>query len=140
MKVSYILASNVNDSDFCDVLIVDTFGELSSYYALAKIAFIGGSLVRHGGHNPIEAVAQECLCIAGEHTFNFEEIYTDLAKQDAYIKVSSAIVLVKVLSELLSNSAKVSSFIVNASNYLNNAAGKSSIQYLQSLKKQLTLD
>jgi 3-deoxy-D-manno-octulosonic-acid transferase len=57
-----------------DVYLLDTIGELSALYAHARIAFIGGSLVARGGHNPIEAWASGVPVIVGPHTENFREV------------------------------------------------------------------
>lgn len=56
-----------------DVLVGDTMGELQGLYAVADVAFIGGSLVRHGGHNLIEAMIVGVPCVFGPHVFNFEQ-------------------------------------------------------------------
>jgi 3-deoxy-D-manno-octulosonic-acid transferase len=58
----------------CDVLIGDTMGELQRLYAAADVAFIGGSLVPHGGQNLLEACAVHVPPIFGPHMFHFEEI------------------------------------------------------------------
>lgn len=55
-----------------DCLVVDTFGELSSLYALSDIAFVGGSLVRRGGQNPIEPAAYGVPVLFGNDMSNFE--------------------------------------------------------------------
>ncbi|WP_420208631.1 3-deoxy-D-manno-octulosonic acid transferase [Candidatus Electronema sp. JC] len=60
------------------VLILDTIGELAGCYSLARLAFIGGSLVDEGGHNPIEAAAQGVPVLFGPHTEDFAEIARDL--------------------------------------------------------------
>ncbi len=70
-------SSGVGDGDV-DVLIIDTIGELSKMYAVGKIIFIGGSLVPHGGHNPIEAAVYEKPVISGPYTNNFRDIYEHL--------------------------------------------------------------
>jgi 3-deoxy-D-manno-octulosonic-acid transferase len=57
-----------------DVLVGDTMGELHRLYAAADVAFIGGSLVRRGGQNPLEACAVGVPVIFGPHMFHFEEI------------------------------------------------------------------
>lgn len=59
--------------DNTDVLLGDTVGELHKLYAAADIAFIGGSLVRHGGHNLIEAMVVGVPTVFGPHIFNFEQ-------------------------------------------------------------------
>ncbi len=57
-----------------DILIGDTMGELQRLYSAADIAFVGGSLVRVGGHNLLEACAVGCPVLFGPHMFHFEEI------------------------------------------------------------------
>ncbi|MEA2929145.1 MAG: 3-deoxy-D-manno-octulosonic-acid transferase [Hyphomicrobiales bacterium] len=61
-----------------DVYIADTMGELGLIYRLAPIVFIGGSLVRHGGQNPIEAAKLGAAILHGPHVWNFSEIYSAL--------------------------------------------------------------
>lgn len=64
-------------------------GELMLLYGLAEIAFIGGSLVKHGGHNPLEPLAFKLAIITGKHTFNFTEIFQQLSHEKAVIKIES---------------------------------------------------
>ena len=66
-----------------DVLIIDTLGELSASLGLADAAFIGGSLVPRGGHNPIEAAAWGCAVITGPHVINFATIVRDMERGGA---------------------------------------------------------
>ena len=56
------------------VFVGDTMGELLLFFAASDVAFIGGSLIPHGGHNPLEAVAQRVPVLFGPHMFNFEAI------------------------------------------------------------------
>ncbi len=63
-----------------DVYVADTMGELGLLYRLAPIVFIGGSLVRHGGQNPIEAAKLGAAILHGPHVWNFTEIYAALDK------------------------------------------------------------
>ena len=61
-----------------DVYIADTLGELGLIYRLAPIVFIGGSLVGHGGQNPIEAAKLGAAILHGPNVWNFAEIYAAL--------------------------------------------------------------
>jgi 3-deoxy-D-manno-octulosonic-acid transferase len=61
-----------------DVYIADTLGELGLIYRLAPIVFMGGSLVEHGGQNPIEAIRLGAAVVHGPHVWNFAEIYATL--------------------------------------------------------------
>jgi 3-deoxy-D-manno-octulosonic-acid transferase len=60
------------------IYVADTMGELGLIYRLAPIVFIGGSLVRHGGQNPIEAAKLGAAILHGPHIWNFAEIYSAL--------------------------------------------------------------
>src|SRR5262249_44756262 len=61
-----------------DVYIADTLGELGLIYRLAPIVFVGGSLVRHGGQNPIEPVKLGAAILHGPNVWNFAEVYAAL--------------------------------------------------------------
>jgi 3-deoxy-D-manno-octulosonic-acid transferase len=61
-----------------DIYIADTVGELGLLYRLVPIVFIGGSLVRHGGQNPIEAAKLGAAILHGPHVGNFADIYAQL--------------------------------------------------------------
>jgi len=58
-----------------DIYIADTLGELGLLYRLAPVVFIGGSLIAHGGQNPIEAAKLGAAIVHGPHVANFAEIY-----------------------------------------------------------------
>lgn len=72
------------------VLLGDTMGELLFLYALADIAFVGGSLVPTGGHNPLEPAALALPVIMGPHVFNFLEISAMLREAGALQDVDDA--------------------------------------------------
>ena len=63
-----------------DVLLIDTLGSLAALTGFADLVFVGGSLVRHGGHNPLEAAVWQLPILTGPHTFNFPTIYRDLVR------------------------------------------------------------
>ncbi len=73
-----------------DIYIADTIGELGLFYALAPVAFVGGSLVPHGGQNPVEAIMHETAVITGPNVHNFEEAYAALLAADACVEVRNA--------------------------------------------------
>jgi 3-deoxy-D-manno-octulosonic-acid transferase len=70
-------AGEMPDRD-TEIYIADTLGELGLFYRLAPIVFVGGSLVHHGGQNPIEAAKLGAAILHGPHVWNFGEIYTAL--------------------------------------------------------------
>jgi len=61
-----------------DIYVVDTVGELGLIYRLAPVVFVGGSLIEHGGQNPIEPAKLGAAILHGPHVWNFAEIYTAL--------------------------------------------------------------
>ena len=86
------------------VFLVDTIGELASLYALADVAFVGGSLVPRGGHNIIEPAQHGVAIMVGNHTENFRDIVSLFQSKDA-IRVVGAAEFPLVLMDLLSNEA-----------------------------------
>ena len=62
-------------SNKTDVYLVDTYGESSLFYKLCNVVFIGGSIVKHGGQNPLEAARMGNYIINGPNIDNFTEIY-----------------------------------------------------------------
>jgi 3-deoxy-D-manno-octulosonic-acid transferase len=82
------------------IYVGDTIGELGLYYSLAPLAFIGGSLVPHGGQNPIEAVKLGTGVIAGPHWHNFPDVYKAIAHHDGCRFVMDGDGLVRAATEL----------------------------------------
>lgn len=72
-----------------DVYLVDTLGEMGLWYRIAAVAFIGGSLVDVGGHNPFEPALLGCAILHGPHVRNFIDAYRRLAIADAAVLVRS---------------------------------------------------
>jgi 3-deoxy-D-manno-octulosonic-acid transferase len=72
-----------------DVLVLDTIGELSRFYSLGNFAFIGGSLVDFGGHNPLEAVQRGLPVVFGPHMENFKEIAAILTESGGGFQIST---------------------------------------------------
>lgn len=89
------------------VLLGDTMGELMLWYAASDIAFIGGSLVTVGGHNPLEAHQFAIPVISGQHTHNFADLYAALAAAGAMLQVGSQAELQSYLEQwLMDDSAR----------------------------------
>lgn len=66
--------------DHVEIYIADTLGELGLFYRLCNIAFVGGSLVDKGGHNPLEPARLNCAILHGPNIFNFAETYEQLRR------------------------------------------------------------
>ncbi|HEX2216956.1 MAG TPA: 3-deoxy-D-manno-octulosonic acid transferase [Xanthobacteraceae bacterium] len=71
-----------------DIYVSDTMGELGLIYRIAPIVFMGGSLVRHGGQNPIEPAKLGAAILHGPHVWNFAEIYAALDKAEGAAEVA----------------------------------------------------
>jgi 3-deoxy-D-manno-octulosonic-acid transferase len=84
------------------VLLVDTMGELAALYALADIAFVGGSLVPRGGHNIIEPAQHGVAIVVGPHTEDFRDMVRLFLSHDA-LRVVGPAELPLVFMELISN-------------------------------------
>jgi len=82
-------------------LVVDTMGELSIFYGTADVAFIGGSLVAHGGHNLLEPAALSRPVITGPHYFNFLEVTKQFLEHHAAIEVKNPEQLADTVIDLL---------------------------------------
>ncbi|MCC6302064.1 MAG: lipid IV(A) 3-deoxy-D-manno-octulosonic acid transferase [Gammaproteobacteria bacterium] len=87
-----------------DVFLGDSMGELMLFYAAADVAFVGGSLVPTGGHNPLEPAALARPVLHGPHMFNFEEIGRLLREAGGSREVADAAELALALEELLAQS------------------------------------
>jgi 3-deoxy-D-manno-octulosonic-acid transferase len=88
------------------VLVGDTLGELLFLYALADLAFVGGSLIPNGGHNLLEPAALGKPLLAGPHLFNFLEIAALLRDAGALLEVVEAGALYAALSRLFADPAE----------------------------------
>ncbi len=73
-----------------DVLVIDSLGELLSFYQHADYAFVGGSLVPVGGHNVLEPIAVQVPVFCGSYMMNSKEICRDLLKAKAMVMVNNA--------------------------------------------------
>jgi 3-deoxy-D-manno-octulosonic-acid transferase len=88
-----------------DVYVADTLGELGLFYRLAPIVFMGGSLVEHGGQNPIEAIKLDASIVHGPHVYNFGELYAALDSGGGARRADTREALVKQLGQLLADPA-----------------------------------
>jgi 3-deoxy-D-manno-octulosonic-acid transferase len=89
-----------------DIYIADTMGELGLFYRVAGIVFIGGSLVPHGGQNPLEPARLDCALLTGPHTSNFTAICSELEGKKALLRVQNVSELVAEVSNLLRDHGK----------------------------------
>lgn len=81
--------------------VIDTLGDLMNFYAVADVAFVGGSLQAIGGHNVMEPAALGVPALVGPHTFNFAEATAMLAREGALHAVEDVDALAQELIRLL---------------------------------------
>lgn len=86
-----------------EIYLADTMGELGIFYRLANIVFMGGSLVEHGGQNPLEAARLECAILTGTHFQNFKRIYSEMIENNCVQVVSGGGDLAAKISEMFEN-------------------------------------
>ena len=92
-----------------DIYLVNSYGKTNFFYRSIKNIFLGGSLINHGGQNPLEAAMLGCNIIHGPNLENFKEIYKFLNKKKITSEVRSKSKLIKKLS-----------FFLNSNNIRNN--------------------
>jgi 3-deoxy-D-manno-octulosonic-acid transferase len=107
----------------CEVYVADTLGELGMLYKLASVAFIGGSLVDRGGHNPIEAVRHGTVVITGPHWRNQADTYPALMEHDAAVVVHSAPELAEAAGRLLGDDVELARMRARAAGALAELSG-----------------
>ncbi len=83
-----------------DIYLVNSFGKTKSFYSIVKNIFLGGSIIKHGGQNPLEAVRYNCNILHGPNVSNFTEIYDFLKKQKISRKVNNLNQAVNILDKL----------------------------------------
>ncbi len=86
-----------------DVYLVNSFGKTKSFYSMIKYVFLGGSLIKHGGQNPLEAVRYNCNILHGPNVSNFNEIYKFLHKQKISKRVINLNQTTNILDKLFSS-------------------------------------
>ncbi|MCB1538298.1 MAG: 3-deoxy-D-manno-octulosonic acid transferase [Alphaproteobacteria bacterium] len=102
------------------VYLADTLGEPGLFYRLARIVFLGNSLITTpgGGHNPIEPAQLGCAVVFGPHMWNFAEIAEDLRQSRAAIRIESAGELAGVLQRLLEDDTRAASMGRTAQSFM----------------------
>ena len=93
-----------------DIYIVNAYGKTKSFYNYCKSVFLGGSIINHGGQNPLEAARFDCNILHGPNVSNFKEIYSFLSKNKISAKIKSSKKMTKTLITFFSknkNSNKI---------------------------------
>lgn len=121
-----------------EVIVVDSMGELLSFYQTSDYAFVGGSLVPIGGHNVLEPIAVQVPVFCGPYMNNSKAICRDLCAAEAMIMVENADELIAAIGVMHGNKAKRQQQIANASKVL--AANKGTVdRYMERIGSILEL-
>ena len=96
-----------------DIYLVNSYGKAKDYLKYSKHAFLGGSLIDHGGQNPLEAAKFNCNILHGPNVHNFSEIYKFLQKNRISVKVSNKNNFIKSLRALFDQKKDRQKFKVN---------------------------
>ena len=97
---------NVDKDEKFDVIVVDVIGILKRLYAIADVAFVGGSLVALSGHNPLEPSAFSKPIIFGQHMSDFAHISQMLVDSGGAVQVENANSLYETIADFLSDNDK----------------------------------
>jgi len=94
-------SSNTNLKNNTDIYIVDTYGEASKFYNLTNVCFMGGSIINHGGQNPLEPARLGNYIISGPNIKNFREVYKFLNKNNISETTSNINKIQKIIEKKL---------------------------------------
>ncbi|WP_027134177.1 3-deoxy-D-manno-octulosonic acid transferase [Geminicoccus roseus] len=89
------------------IYLADTLGELGLFYRACPLVFVGGSLVRHGGQNPLEPARLGCAVLLGPHVWNFDEIARGLIAAGGAVQVGDETTLAEQVGRLLDNRPEI---------------------------------
>ena len=106
-----------------DIYVADTMGELGLFYRLSPVVFIGGSLIKHGGQNPIEAIKLGAALVHGPYVFNFADVYAALDGAGGARMVETREALVKQLGQLLADPKARDSVVAAAERVVSQLGG-----------------
>ena len=110
---------NIDKDERFDVIVVDVIGILKRLYAMANVAFVGGSLVDLGGHNPLEPAAFSRPIIFGQYMSNFAHISQMLVDSGGAVQVQDTDTLYETIAGILSDSGKAQDMGEKAFNVFN---------------------
>ena len=106
-----------NSSNSQAIVIVNSFGNLASYFKSSDIVFLGGSLISKGGHNPIEPAVHNCALLTGPFIYNWQNIYEDMFINDACLKIQTIDELEIKIQNLIDNNDLMTKMKMNAYKY-----------------------
>lgn len=116
-------SSGASPSAETDIYIMDTLGELGLAYRLTDLVVVGGTLVPHGGQNPIEAAQLDCALLHGPHVSNFQEMFDALTARQAVAAIADAPTLAAQLGALLQMPQEAARLATAAKTYADEMTG-----------------
>jgi len=127
--------------DLRPIFILDTVGQLVNYYAISDIVFVGGSLVKKGGHNILEPASLGRPVLFGPHMFNFRDIAELFLKNQAAILVHNQKELREKIKDLLSNPSLATQFCQRAKELIleNQGATQKNVGLIKNLYAKISL-
>ena len=105
LKIHLHNSKNKIDKD-TDIYLVNSFGQTKSFFKICKTVFLGGSIIKHGGQNPLEAARFGCKILHGPYVWNFSEIYSLLKKNEVSIKTVNSNQLAHEVDKMINNKNK----------------------------------
>ncbi len=123
MGLSVARRSKNQSPQSAQVYLGDTMGELMMLYGASDIAFVGGSLIERGGHNPLEPAAWGIPVFSGPYVFNFETIYERLLADHGVQMVEGSDDLARAVSRLMSDAEECRAFGARALTVVNKNRG-----------------
>ena len=118
------------------IVLLDTIGELASVYSLAAVAFVGGSLIPAGGHNPLEPAQFSVPIVMGPHYANFRAIVDDLLAHEA-LRIAKKEELAATIIHLLRNPEEAAAMGTRARHVFARQAG-ATMCCLKAIQEALT--
>ena len=97
LKTQIVNGHNKIDKN-AEILIIESYGQTKSFYSICKNVFLGGSLINHGGQNPLEATRFGCNIMHGPYISNFKEIFKMLKSKNMSIQINNEKNMTKILN------------------------------------------
>ncbi len=105
------------------IYLADTIGELGIFYRVSGIVLMGGSLVNHGGQNPLEPARLDCAIVTGPNIYNFKDIYAEMLLNDCVIIIKDENELAEKVDALLSSREFHDRLSTNATHFVQSKTG-----------------
>ena len=107
-------------------ILGDTMGDLYEIYSIASLAIIGGSILNHGGQNPIEPMSLGIKTIVGPSIYNFKDMVNDAERNRAILRFKNINQLEELLKNIITKKETKEYIVNNAKQYIKNSSGSTS--------------